>query len=186
MPAANNWYVITGGPSSGKSTLIEELAKLGYKTHTEAARLVIDETLATGQTLAKLRADEQHFQRMVVDKKIEQEGQLDQVEVNILDRGMQDSLAYLQAYNWHPDAVEKSACQKAQYKKVFLLEQLPSFTTDYARTEDAAFAKKLSLLLNKVYKAAGMTPIKVPVMPVKDRLQFIIERMDAGDKHAQS
>jgi predicted ATPase len=29
---SRNWYVITGGPSSGKSTVIQELKDLGYTT----------------------------------------------------------------------------------------------------------------------------------------------------------
>ena len=46
----SSWYVITGGPSTGKTTLLEELAKRGYKTIPEVARVVIDEGIAAGKT----------------------------------------------------------------------------------------------------------------------------------------
>lgn len=36
-------YVLTGGPGTGKTTLLKELAKRGYQTVPEAARLVIQE-----------------------------------------------------------------------------------------------------------------------------------------------
>jgi len=36
-----NWHVITGGPCSGKSTLIDQLANHGFQTVPESARLYI-------------------------------------------------------------------------------------------------------------------------------------------------
>lgn len=36
-----NWYVLTGAASSGKSTMIEQLAGLGFQTVAESARLYI-------------------------------------------------------------------------------------------------------------------------------------------------
>ena len=37
-----NWYVITGGPSTGKTTTIDLLQKQGYHTTIEHARHYID------------------------------------------------------------------------------------------------------------------------------------------------
>jgi predicted ATPase len=37
-----NWYVITGAPSSGKTTLLKELEELGYRVIHEVARAFIE------------------------------------------------------------------------------------------------------------------------------------------------
>jgi predicted ATPase len=37
-----NWHVITGAPSSGKTTLIDQLAAKGFRTVPEGARLYIE------------------------------------------------------------------------------------------------------------------------------------------------
>ena len=37
-----NWYIITGGPSTGKSKTIDHLAYLGYLIRPEVARILID------------------------------------------------------------------------------------------------------------------------------------------------
>ena len=65
MGKNNNWYVITGGPSAGKTTLLAELEKLGYKTIPEAARTLIDEAVAEGIDVNALRVDEKRFQEDV-------------------------------------------------------------------------------------------------------------------------
>ena len=50
-----NWYVITGAPCSGKTTLIDQLADLGYNTVPEAGRKYIENELAKGRSLDEVR-----------------------------------------------------------------------------------------------------------------------------------
>ena len=48
-----NWYVITGGPSSGKTTTVNLLKARGYKTTTEHARHYLDTQRINGKTVTK-------------------------------------------------------------------------------------------------------------------------------------
>lgn len=50
MNAADRLHVVTGGPGSGKSTLIEALAAAGVTTSAEVGRAIIKEELAAGGT----------------------------------------------------------------------------------------------------------------------------------------
>jgi predicted ATPase len=175
MPQSSNWYVITGGPSSGKTTLIDALSKLGYKTHPEAARQVIDRARASGQTVEQLRADERAFQEQVFETMLQRERQLSRQDILIFDRGLGDSLAYLNSYGWQPSKTMAQTWPQVSYQTVFLLEPLDAYTDDYARTEGADFASRIHSLLDEAYRQLGHTPILVPKLSPDQRLQFILE-----------
>lgn len=66
----SKWYVITGGPSSGKTTVLRELEKLGYIIYSEAARVFIDKEMKGGKSLEEIRRNEAEFQRKVLKIKI--------------------------------------------------------------------------------------------------------------------
>lgn len=173
-----NWYVITGGPSSGKTTVIHGLKSRGYTVFEEAARLVIDEGIATGKTIQEIRKDEKKFQQTVLQRKIKTEFSHDKSTLSFFDRGMHDTLAYYRFYNWEIPPKITEVMQHATYKKVFLLDPLPFFEQDYARTEDQNFAKVLTRLLHTAYHENGVGVIKVPVLSPKKRLQFILNHID--------
>jgi predicted ATPase len=173
----NNWYVITGGPSVGKTTLLSELEKLGHTTLPEAARIIIDQAIAKGQTLAELRADEERFQKDILKLKIKIEKTHPPELLTFFDRGMHDTLAYFKLHGFRLDKSTVQAMERFSYKKVFLLEPLAIYKNDYARTESAAQANRLNQLLHKVYTDHGMEPVVVPVLPVDERAQFVLSRI---------
>jgi len=173
-PQPNNWYVITGGPSTGKTTLLTELEKLGYKTLPEAARSWIDENLAKGVSVEQLRANEQHFQEDVVRLKQRIEARLDPSEILFFDRGMHDTIAYMQFYHYNIEPWVEAFTAHAQYKKVFLLEPLRQYTQDYARTEDKDFTEHITKLLRDSFATHGMEPIYVPAVSPKERVAFVL------------
>jgi len=168
----SKWYVITGSPSSGKTTLINSLAKLGYQTVPEAARVLIDEETKKGKTLEEIRKNEIEFQKKVLEIKIETEKKLDKSKITFFDRGIPDTIAYFQLYDFDAEDVIK-LCKKLQYRKIFLLEKLP-FEKDYARIEDDEKAHKLQILLRNAYADLGYEIIDVPAISVEKRLEMIL------------
>lgn len=173
----NSWYVITGGPSSGKTTLLAELEKLGHHTVPEAARWVIDRGRAKGLTVAQIRRDEKKFQDQVLRRKVVVETKLDPAKTIFFDRGMHDSLAYYRYYNFTPDPQAMQAMQKSTYGKIFLLEPLPVFERDYSRTESDDFPLRIHKLLHNAYAEYGMQPILVPPLDLKKRTQIILQNL---------
>lgn len=168
----NNWIVITGAFSSGKTTLLEALAHLGYRTVPEMARLVIDEGLAKGLTVAQIREDEEAFQYQVLERKVAMERLLDPGELTFFDRGIPDSTAYLQ-FGGFDDVESRTVSQAGVYRRVFILDPLP-FQSDYARTEQAAQAVEIDRLLEQAYEELEYEVVRVPVRPVAERLQMIL------------
>lgn len=171
----SNWYVITGGPSSGKTTVLKELAKLGYIIYPEAARVFIDEEMAKGKSLREIRGNEAEFQRKVLKIKIQIEKEAPRDKIVFFDRGIPDSIAYYQICGLDPKEVLKF-CKRKVYKKIFFLEQLP-FKNDYARIEDGKTIKKLNKLLKESYEKLGYEVIVIPAMSVKERVKKILSEI---------
>lgn len=174
----SNWFVITGGPGTGKTTLLNELAKRGYTTMPEVARLVIDEALASGQPIESIRSDEQGLQQSIVERRFALQSALPEDHIIIFDRGMHDSLAYLQYYDFPISQQLLEACQYIHYNTVFLLDQLPSYAQDYGRTEDEVFAKAIQEKHEQVYKDYDMAPVIVPAVSVHERANIIVSYLD--------
>jgi predicted ATPase len=174
----NQWYVIAGGPGCGKTTTVNALAKRGYKTVHEAARAVIEEANAAGVTTEELRKDEPAFQDSILQRKLTIEETLDPNEITIFDRGLHDTEAYVIAYNIPISTAIKSALSKNHYKKVFILDELIVYEQNDSRIENQKMANYIHKLHIQVYQKYGMKPIMVPVMPVEDRVDFIIEHIE--------
>lgn len=176
MRKDTEWYVITGGPSSGKTTTVEILKKRGYKTTIEHARHYIDTQRVTGKTTEEIRANQLAFQRGVLDMQIEQEKALSPKETVFLDRALPDALAYYHFLNLPEDRALQKALDEASYKKVFTLDPLP-LQNDYARTEDESAQKRIHELLTEVYESLSFPMVHVPVLSPEERVDFIVNHL---------
>ena len=94
MGIQTNWCVITGGPSSGKSTVIRLLKDMGYQTTVELARHYIDLQRMNGRSTEEIRSNQRQFQHKVLNLQIDLERRLDPLELVFLDRGLPNELAY--------------------------------------------------------------------------------------------
>ena len=176
MKTSTQWYVITGAPSSGKTTTVNLLKERGHKTTIEHARHYIDTQRVAGKTVQEIRANQKAFQQGVLDMQIEQERKLSPDETVFLDRALPDALAYFRFLKLEPDQNFLEAISRFIYKKVFILEPLP-LVSDYARTEDVTAQKELHKLLTEVYQALPAPVVRVPVLPANERVDFILKEL---------
>lgn len=170
-----NWYVITGAPCSGKTAVICQLERQGYKVIYEVARAYIDEQLAKGLRLSQIKADESRFEHHILKEKIRIESRLSENETIFFDRGMPDSIAYFNLAGLD-SAKPVNSSKLARYKKVFLLERL-SFLKDKVRSEDEETAVKLNFLIEESYRLLGYDIVPVPVASIEARTDFILDRI---------
>jgi len=164
--AITKWIVFTGPPSSGKSTTLKALSKLGYKCEQEIARSYFEDNP---------RIDEVMSQREIILQKLALENSLNCSEQIFLDRGMPDSITYYRTCGISPyEAITYST--KYKYIKVFIFEGLP-LTKDGIRTEN----KKQSVLIRKWleidYAYLGYEVISVPVDTVNNRINYILKKI---------
>ncbi len=171
--AKTNWHVITGAPCSGKTAVICGLEQLGYRIVHEFARAYIDEELQKGKSISRIKSDILSFESHILYKKIEIESRLPKNELIFFDRAVPDSIGYYILEGLNPDEpIIKS--KQTKYKEIFFFERL-SFEKDEVRSEDDLIAARLDRLLKESYQMLGYDIIPVPLMPVEERIQFIIK-----------
>tara|TARA_R110001583_G_scaffold43030_1_gene136791 strand:- start:5919 stop:6509 length:591 start_codon:yes stop_codon:yes gene_type:complete len=171
-----NWYVVTGGPSTGKTTVINLLNKRGYQTAIEHARHYIDTQKSKGKTVEEIRENKKKFQLGVLDMQIEQEHSLSPKDIVFLDRAIPDALAYYQFLELDYDKKLIEAMNNVSYKKIFILDRLP-LVNDYARTEDKTAQEKIHALITKVYESLPFPVLHVPVLNPEERVDFILKNL---------
>ncbi|MBW3010820.1 ATP-binding protein, partial [Candidatus Woesearchaeota archaeon] len=144
-----NWYVLTGGPSSGKSKTLEYIAFLGHFIVPEASRILIDNNLSKGKSVEETRADEAEFQRIGLQMQIEVEDRIPEDRLTFFERGIPDCIAYYEVCGIDTAPVLE-ASKLRRYKRIFYFEPLP-FERDYARTEGEETVRKLNKSLYDSY-----------------------------------
>ena len=173
-----NWHVITGAPSSGKSTLIEQLANAGFKTIPETARRYIEEEMAGGRSVEEIKANRPKLQQTIHKKRLAVERGLRPTDILILDCALPCSLAWHRAVGLDPNQI-LSQCTQFVYASVFKLMPLP-FRLDSARgAAEATMVDYLDEWLARDYTALGYQVVSVPPLPAEDRLAFVLDRIPA-------
>lgn len=185
MPASGfrhvtNWCVFTGAPSSGKTSVLEEMAHRGFAVQNEVARELIETALRHGKTLSDIR-DRDHVQQLqhrIVKLKLAREKGLRPETLVFSDRGTPDSIAYYRLAGL--DVTEAVVASKIfKYRAVFLFDRL-KLVHDDVRTEDDAQAIAIEKMIIADYQSLGYAPVRVPVMPIAERADFILRHL--GEK----
>ncbi len=170
-----SWVVITGGPSSGKTTTVKHLKSLNFHSSPESARTLIDMGIESGLTTQEIRRDEEGFNQSVLDIQLALENILLPDKLCFHDRGTPDSLAYTRVAGTD-DLYVKEAVLRKRYKAVFLLDLLP-FEKDYARTENEEVAKYIDQLIYSTYRELLYEVVRVPVVSVSERSKIILDTL---------
>jgi predicted ATPase len=169
-----NWYVVTGVPSSGISTLVSALRPYVDKTFPEAARMLIDRNLKRGIPVAVTRKDEGEFQKKVLRIKLLREARARTDKLYVFERGIPDSIAYFEVAGLDSAPIKKHS---NRYRKIFFLEPL-KYEKDYARTESEAVRDKLNNMLMASYTGLGYEVVFVPALPVEARVKLVLSHFD--------
>lgn len=172
----NPRIVITGGPGSGKTTLIEALAAEGFAVEVEAGRAVIREQQAIGGE-ALPWADRAAFAEAMLDHDLAAyERRATATEPVFFDRGMPDIVGYLDLCGLPvPTRIDAAARTKRYRRTVFIAPFWPDiFTQDAERRQDLDEALRTFEAMARTYPAYGYELIELPRMSVAERVAFVL------------
>lgn len=187
-------YAIIGGPSVGKSTIINELKAEGEVTTAEVATLLIQECIAKGDHEPWLRDD---FQPTIFARQLECEKNILKLNPSraFIDRGLLDNLVYLEL-NGKKNTKEYKDIENQmknlnvgnRYAAVFFIE--PHNGNDFCleknpvRRESTEEAVALGLKIKAAYEK-HYPVITIPgKMTPKERTALIKEKIKQLNKNA--
>jgi predicted ATPase len=179
--------IISGGPSTGKSTTFELLKTTYPEAHfvDEAAEQVIKRELAKqandpnyDPALPVLNYD--RFEPLVVAQQLKAEAQIpDESDLVFLDRSLIDNLGYL-AHN-HLEGripeVERHA-QAARYTIAFFCDWLDKFERTEIRQETAEEGFIIHGHLEAAYHNSSVPVVHLPPVSVEERLTIIRDTLE--------
>jgi predicted ATPase len=171
--------VISGGPGSGKTTLIDSLNKLGYSTFDEYSRTLIEKAKNEGKNRYFL-SDPYLFSEALFTGRKKQYKDLYKLDTEspyvFFDRGIHDIYAYLKAIGKDTKSWEKRVTE-FQYDLVFLLSPWKDiYTEDEQRKESFEEAIHYFSFIEEVYKQSHKI-IYVPQDTVASRISFIKDKL---------
>ncbi len=169
-------FVVTGGPGSGKSTLIDALEQLGYGRSVEAGRGIIQDQVAIdGHALPW--DDRVLFAEMMLcwEMRSYRMAQLRSGPV-IFDRGVPDVLAYLRLIGSPvPSHMQRAAETFRYHRRVFIAPPWREiFHPDRERKQDFDEAVRTYESLVATYTSCGYELIELPRASLEARIQFVL------------
>jgi predicted ATPase len=173
--------VITGGPGSGKSTLIEALAGEGYATAApEAGRAIIRDQTAIGGT-ALPWADARMFAELMLSWEMRSHreacGRNDAAV--FFDRGVPDVIGYLELTGLPvPPHMDAAARTIRYHRQVLIAPPWPAiYGQDTERKQTLEEARLTYEAMVETYTAYGYELIELPKVSVADRVRFVVDRI---------
>jgi predicted ATPase len=172
-----NLYVITGGPGTGKTTVLHELQRRGFAVAEEVARQIIREQVESGGNAVPW-ADPKHYTDLMLERQIESFlARASASALTFCDRGIPDVLCYARIIQLFDISAITSACLNFRYnQKAFLFPPWAEiYTTDSERRQTLDEAIETYRMMRAAYQDCEYEVVEVPRGSVEWRVDFILE-----------
>lgn len=171
--------VITGGPGTGKSSIIHDLESRGEKCLHEVSRQVTLEAQKEGIDQLFL-VKPLLFSEKLLEGRLRQFMEAEKMESDhiFIDRGLPDVTAYMDYFKTDYPEMFDNTCNDHLYEQVFILPPWKEiYRSDNERYENYQEAEKISEYLYKTYERYGYKPVEVPKLSVEERTDFILNNI---------
>lgn len=172
-------FVLTGGPGSGKSTLIEALETAGYARSVEAGRGIIRDQVTIGGS-ALPWGDRAGFAELMLCWEMRSHHMARDLPGPVFfDRGVPDVAGYLRLCDLPVPAHVEAATRTFRYNpRVFVAPPWPEiFRQDEERRQTPDEAVRTWEAMVATYAGCGYELVEIPRLPVGDRVRFVLDRV---------
>ena len=172
---ADHIHVVTGGPGSGKTALIETLATSGMRAMPEAGRAIIQDQRAIGGP-ALPWLDRAAFAEAMLAWELRSHREAMALRGPVLcDRGTPDIIGYLRLSGLAVPAHLRRAAERFRYNRtVFLAPHWPAiYAQDAERRQDEAEAEETCRVMARTYPELGYRLVPLPLAGIAERVRFV-------------
>ena len=170
---AAHLFVITGGPGSGKTTLIDALEQTGFARTVEAGRAIIQDQQALDGPAVH---DPALFAELMLSWELRSYRMAQELPGPVFcDRGVPDVMGYLRLMGRPvPPHVERAAALFRYNRCVFLAPPWAEiFTPDAERKQSFAEAVRTYEAMAATYEGLGYALVELPRGGIAERVAFL-------------
>jgi predicted ATPase len=172
----NNFYILSGGPGVGKTTVLNALKARGVLCVPETARAIIQAQVRIGGD-ALHHADRSKFRDLMLSHGIADfEGMTETTRPVFFDRGIPELLGYAPPL---PEYVRNAIRLYRYNPKVFILPPWQEiYRTDAERTHTWEHAVAVYHDVKKAYADSGYAIVEPPKAGVDECVEFILGEIE--------
>lgn len=179
----SNYVVLTGAPGVGKTTLVNELRASGLTCVDEPAREILAEQRAKNSDGIPERNPKKFTSLLMARSIREYERYQEESDLIVFDRGVIDSIGYATLFGIDTTVLQEAGLNYRYNSRVFVLSPWQEiYLTDEERKMSFVATIQFHKQILEAYEKFNYELIEVPKVSVKERAQFIIDKLEIRPK----